>query len=149
MTTYTEATRLTDIDNGLSDWYGDAGGAGYDTGAVLADVIAAVEEQIPERWHILRSGEVLVPIEDREEAREIDWAEIYDRVDFGAILDQNMLPPLSTREVLALIRRVSGRTLTASTWRSYVSRGQAPAADSHIGREPLWYEPTIREWMAR
>lgn len=37
--------------------------------------------------------------------------------------------------------------VTASTFRSYVSRGQAPGEDGKIdGRTPFWYRSTIRAW---
>lgn len=33
-----------------------------------------------------------------------------------------------------------------STVRAYVARGQMPAADRRIGREPVWRPATIRRW---
>ena len=36
------------------------------------------------------------------------------------------------------------------TWRAYVTREQAPAADGqHDGRTPWWYESTVRAWRVR
>lgn len=32
------------------------------------------------------------------------------------------------------------------TWRSYVSRGQAPAPSTRISRTPLWDPATVRAW---
>jgi hypothetical protein len=37
--------------------------------------------------------------------------------------------------------------VTPSTWRSYVARGQAPAADGHLGATPYWHESTVRAWL--
>ena len=34
--------------------------------------------------------------------------------------------------------RVTGRIIAPSTWRAYVSRGQAPQPVTRVGREPLW-----------
>ena len=33
-----------------------------------------------------------------------------------------------------------------STIRAYAARGQMPAADLRIGREPVWRPATIRKW---
>jgi hypothetical protein len=33
-----------------------------------------------------------------------------------------------------------------STIRAYAARGQMPAADRRIGREPVWRPATIRKW---
>lgn len=38
--------------------------------------------------------------------------------------------------------------MTARTFRSYVSRGQAPAPDRTYGRTPLWRPDTIEAWHA-
>ncbi|MFC8490419.1 MULTISPECIES: hypothetical protein [unclassified Streptomyces] len=35
----------------------------------------------------------------------------------------------------------------AKTWSGYVSRGQAPAPDDHIGREPVWHLSTVLDHM--
>ena len=35
-----------------------------------------------------------------------------------------------------------------STWRAYVARGQAPAAESKIGPLPVWRTETIDAWLA-
>jgi Helix-turn-helix domain len=34
-----------------------------------------------------------------------------------------------------------------STIRAYAARGQMPAADRRIGREPVWRPETIRKWQ--
>jgi predicted DNA-binding transcriptional regulator AlpA len=39
--------------------------------------------------------------------------------------------------------------ISTHTWRSYVSRGQAPAAEQVYGRTPLWRPDTIREWHSQ
>jgi len=36
-----------------------------------------------------------------------------------------------------------------STNRAYVARGQMPAADRRIGREPVWRPVTIRQWQSQ
>jgi len=33
-----------------------------------------------------------------------------------------------------------------ATWRAYVSRGQAPPPDGHLGRTPWWRRLTIAAW---
>jgi hypothetical protein len=33
--------------------------------------------------------------------------------------------------------------IEAKTWSSYVARGQAPAPDDHVGREPVWHLSTV------
>ncbi|MFJ1757268.1 hypothetical protein [Kitasatospora sp. NPDC088134] len=37
--------------------------------------------------------------------------------------------------------------IEVGTWKSYVSRGQAPAAEDHIGAEPVWHLDTIIAYM--
>ncbi|GAA5154854.1 hypothetical protein GCM10023340_39070 [Nocardioides marinquilinus] len=50
---------------------------------------------------------------------------------------------LTTREVAELIGVVPG------TWRDYVARGTAPAADGrHDARTPFWLRSTIETWQA-
>jgi hypothetical protein len=34
-----------------------------------------------------------------------------------------------------------------STWRAYVARGQAPAPDDHIGRDPVWQLSTVLRYI--
>ncbi|RYI20432.1 helix-turn-helix domain-containing protein [Dermacoccus sp. 147Ba] len=36
--------------------------------------------------------------------------------------------------------------VSVSSWSSYVSRGQAPAAARHVGRTPLWRRDVVDEW---
>ena len=39
--------------------------------------------------------------------------------------------------------------ISETTWRSYVSRGQAPEPDGYIdGRTPFWHEDTIDQYAA-
>lgn len=53
---------------------------------------------------------------------------------------------LTTDQVLALIKEGTGTELSASTFRGYVTRGQAPAPVEKIGRTPLWKRSEIIEW---
>ena len=39
--------------------------------------------------------------------------------------------------------------IAPSTIRAYVARGQMPAADRRIGREPVWRPATIRQWQSQ
>lgn len=55
---------------------------------------------------------------------------------------------LTVTEVLALLVE-QGRTITASTWRAYVARGQAPAPAVHISRTPLWDRAEVIAWNTR
>lgn len=50
----------------------------------------------------------------------------------------------TTAEVLAYLAS-QGRRITANTWYSYVSRGQAPAP-RYIGRTPVWPAEDIRRY---
>jgi hypothetical protein len=50
----------------------------------------------------------------------------------------------TTAEVLAYLAD-NGRTISPSTWLSYVSREQAPAAQ-HVGRTPTWSPAEVAEW---
>jgi hypothetical protein len=52
--------------------------------------------------------------------------------------------PWTTAEVLAYLAQ-RGRTISASTWLAYVSRGQAPAA-TYVGRTPTWTPAQVAEW---
>ena len=52
----------------------------------------------------------------------------------------------TTDQVLELIKAETGNELSASTFRGYVSRGQAPAPVEWIGRTPLFKRSEIAEW---
>lgn len=39
--------------------------------------------------------------------------------------------------------------IAASTWGSYVSRGQAPAPGRHVGGTPVWTREQIDQWQRR
>jgi predicted DNA-binding transcriptional regulator AlpA len=45
-----------------------------------------------------------------------------------------------------LIKEETGTELSVSTFRGYVSRGQAPAPVEKIGRTPLWKRSEIVKW---
>jgi predicted DNA-binding transcriptional regulator AlpA len=47
----------------------------------------------------------------------------------------------TTRDVASYLE------VSPSTIRAYVTRGQMPAADRRIGREPVWRPETIRKWQ--
>jgi predicted DNA-binding transcriptional regulator AlpA len=49
----------------------------------------------------------------------------------------------TTRDVAAFLN------VSPSTIRAYVARGQMPAADRRIGREPVWRPATIRKWHSQ
>jgi hypothetical protein len=51
-------------------------------------------------------------------------------------------------QVLAYLN-TRGRKITASTWRSYVARGQAPAPSRHVERTPLWDLVQVEQWAER
>lgn len=53
---------------------------------------------------------------------------------------------LMTAQAVAALLATCGRHITASTWRAYVARGQAPAPVRHVGRTPLWDAEQIRAW---
>lgn len=55
---------------------------------------------------------------------------------------------LTAEQVVATIAlHRPGTTMTARTFRSYVSRGQAPKSLPHAGRTPLWDSDVILEWL--
>lgn len=54
---------------------------------------------------------------------------------------------LTRDEVVARLAEL-GQPMTASTWSSMVSRGQAPRPDETIGRTPRWAKTTIDTWVA-
>jgi predicted DNA-binding transcriptional regulator AlpA len=49
----------------------------------------------------------------------------------------------TTRDVASYLE------VSPSTIRAYVARGQMPAADRRIGREPVWRPATIRKWQSQ
>ena len=53
---------------------------------------------------------------------------------------------LTTDQLVDLIKEETGTELSASTFRGYVSRGQAPAPVEKIGRTPLWKRSEIVAW---
>jgi predicted DNA-binding transcriptional regulator AlpA len=53
---------------------------------------------------------------------------------------------LTTDQVIDLIKEETGTELSISTFRGYVSRGQAPAPVEKIGRTPLWKRSDIIKW---
>jgi predicted DNA-binding transcriptional regulator AlpA len=53
---------------------------------------------------------------------------------------------LTTDQVIDLIKEETGTEISISTFRGYVSRGQAPAPVEKIGRTPLWKRSDIIEW---
>ncbi len=55
---------------------------------------------------------------------------------------------LTVADVLTLLTEL-GRPISASTWRAYVARGQAPAPAAHISRTPLWDRAEVIAWNAR
>ena len=57
-------------------------------------------------------------------------------------------PRLTSAQVLDRLA-AAGRPIAASTWRSYVARGQAPEPALHVGSTPLWAAADIDEWAAR
>lgn len=56
---------------------------------------------------------------------------------------------ISLPEVLAVIEQRRGKAIAASTWRSYVARGQAPKPVKYQGREPMYSPSEIDEWIDR
>lgn len=53
---------------------------------------------------------------------------------------------MTVGQVLAYLN-AHGRKITASTWRSYVARGQAPRPVEHVSRIPLWDGAEIEAWQ--
>nr|EJI95664.1 hypothetical protein JVH1_6937 [Rhodococcus sp. JVH1] len=53
---------------------------------------------------------------------------------------------LTTAQALELIKEETGNELSSSTFRGYVSRGQAPAPVEWIGRTPLFKRSEITAW---
>ncbi|OAK54003.1 helix-turn-helix transcriptional regulator [Rhodococcoides kyotonense] len=55
---------------------------------------------------------------------------------------------LTTADVLALIEDKTGKAISAKTWSSYVTRGQAPKPARHLSRTPLFSREDIEQWIA-
>lgn len=53
---------------------------------------------------------------------------------------------LTSTEALAVIEEVSGTAIKPDTFRSYSTRGQAPAPKEKVGRTLLWDKTEIEEW---
>lgn len=53
----------------------------------------------------------------------------------------------TTDDVVAFLES-QGAPISPATWRSYVSRGQAPAPARTFGRSPAWRPAVVREWQA-
>lgn len=53
---------------------------------------------------------------------------------------------LTPRGVVEYLARHHDRHIGAGTWRSYASRGQAPAAVDRVGREGLWSAADVAAW---
>jgi hypothetical protein len=52
------------------------------------------------------------------------------------------------RERLTVAEAAEVAGVRPSTWRSYVARGQAPAADGAFDRRtPWWWSTTVRAWV--
>jgi len=50
---------------------------------------------------------------------------------------------------LRVVEAAARAGIAPSTWRAYVAREQAPAADGQYdARTPWWYESTVDAWMA-
>ena len=57
---------------------------------------------------------------------------------------------VSTDEDLWTIAEAAAHCgISAATWQSYVSRGQAPAPDKTYARTPLWRPDAVREWHSQ
>jgi predicted DNA-binding transcriptional regulator AlpA len=49
---------------------------------------------------------------------------------------------------LITVRECATRAgIASSTWRAYVSRGQAPKPVTCVGREPLWDVEMVEAWL--
>lgn len=53
---------------------------------------------------------------------------------------------LTSTEALELIKELSGTVIKPDTFRSYSTRGQAPAPKEKIGRTLLWDRKDIETW---
>lgn len=65
-----------------------------------------------------------------------------------ALPDAGPIREATSAQVLAFLN-ARGRRITPATWRSYVSRGQAPAPLRTVGRTPLWDLNEISRWHSR
>lgn len=53
----------------------------------------------------------------------------------------------TTADVLTYLASI-GQKMERDTWKSYVTRGQAPAPERKFGRMSAWKPDTIRSWAA-
>lgn len=108
------------------------------------------------RWDVYRADSGVTPVEYLErQARKIppEW-----RIVSGHAVGRPTPPPvpssqaagdddcLTPRGVLDYLATHYKRHIGPGTWRSYVSRGQAPAPIGRVGREPLWSPVDIDAW---
>jgi hypothetical protein len=107
-------------------------------------------------WDRYRADSEVPPVEYLEtQARKIppEW-----RIVSGKAIAQPEQPPvpssqaagdddrLTPRAVVEYLATHHKRHIGPSTWRSYASRGQAPAPVGRVGRESLWAPADVDAW---
>lgn len=108
------------------------------------------------RWDAYRADSDVTAAEYLErQARKIphDWAIISARWWLGP--QQQPVPSSAasandrylTRDQVLDYMRERGRDISVRTWSGYTARNQAPKADRHIGRTPLWRPETIDAFL--
>ena len=108
------------------------------------------------RWDIYRADSEVSPVDYLEsQARKIppEWRIVCGRAighpdpapvpSSQAGGDDDRLTPRAVVDYLATHHK---RHIGSSTWRSYASRGQAPAPVGHVGRESLWAPADVDAW---
>jgi hypothetical protein len=68
------------------------------------------------------------------------------RIDPSYMIDDSDYPARMTADQVLIYLNRHGRVIGPGTWRSYVARGQAPAAVDHVGRTPVWDLSQVEEW---
>lgn len=120
------------------------------------ELLAKPAQQSWARWDIYRADSGVPPVEYLEQqARKIppEWRIVCGRAiglpDPAPVAssqaggDDDRLTPRAVVEYLATHHK---RHIGPSTWRSYASRGQAPAPVGHVGRESLWAPSDVDAW---
>jgi len=75
-------TSILDVpDDYYGDYYDD-----YDHDAIRSDYRDAIQALLPEGVTLALNGQVFADLDVADEARQIDWREIAEEVDFDAIV---------------------------------------------------------------
>lgn len=87
--------------------------------------------------------DIVIDVREDADGRE------YWRLDLPATHDEQSRCPACDVELYGNAEAAALVGVSADTWRQYVSRGTAPAADARVGGSPVWTRLSLDEWMLR